>query len=565
MGLFAKAFRSHPSNPDNWLLYGLSGGSQSHAGVNVTEDGALSFSAVWAGVRFIAETTASLPLHLYKRIQPRGKERANDDNRYRLMHIQPNPEMTSMIFREVLTAQAVLRGTAYAEIDREGSGKIKALWPLLTSKMKVKRVEDELVYFYTTPDGKTQPLVKNQVLRITGFGEDGITGYNVVTKHTEAIGLGMALEEYGARFFSSGGKPPIAFEHPASLSTEAQERLRKDWANRHEGLSNAHRLAILEEGMKLHEYGISPEEAQAIESRKFQNLEIARILNIAPHILKDLDRASYNSVEMLSQETVTYTLQPWATRLEQAYTTQLLNEKEQKDLFFEHLFAGLLRGDTQTRHAAYAVGRQWGYYSADDVREMENLNPIDGGDIYLIPLNMVPADQIGEQDEEEPIEPTQEEKPKETKSKRVKNQLIIRDRMMKRFLPIIKDATQRIVNKENKLIEAHKEPDFKMMPDYIRTILSPGLFSFGEMVFENAYSEVGIKFEKIDVAKDMQRFLNAYLDEFIERHLADRDDNAVKMANDEMVNLCNAITKKVLEGAGYKTALKDGFIVLGRS
>jgi HK97 family phage portal protein len=305
--------------------------------------------------------------------------------------------MTSMELRETLVGHLALRGNAFAEIQRDQGGRAMALWPLRPDKVEVKRVNGQLRYIVDVPgEPVPQGLFANQVMHLRGLGYDGLIGYSPVAMARQAIGLALATEEFGARFFGNGAKPGGVLEHPGKLSKEAHDRLRKSWENRHQGLENAHRLAILEEGMKLHEVGIAPEEAQFLETRQFQTREIARMFRVPPHMLADLEGgASYASIEQMSLEFVIYTLTPWLVRLEQAIYRDLLTEAERRSYFARHLVAGLLRGDIKSRYEAYAQGRQNGWLSANDIRELEDMNPVEGGDVYLVPLNMVPADQVG--------------------------------------------------------------------------------------------------------------------------------------------------------------------------
>jgi len=363
MGILSELFekRAHPSQAINWALYGFWGyGNESYTGITISEENMLNATAVWAAIRILAETIASLPLHLYERLSPRGKKRATEHPLYSILHIKPNPEMTSMVYRETIAGHVGMWGTTYSEIERDQNGTIKAVWPLLPGNMDVKRFDGKLTYVYRLPDGSTKIFDAKNILRITGFSKNGLIGYKPINTGREAIGLSLALEEFGARFFGNGAKPPIALEHPESLSPEAYDRLRESWEKRHEGLSNAHRVAILEEGMKLKEFGVSPEDAQALESRKFQVTEVARIFNIPPHMLKDLEKSTFSNIEHQGLEFVIYTIRPWLVRFEQAYSMQLLTEQELNTYFFEHLVDGLLRGDIESRSKAYATGRQWG-------------------------------------------------------------------------------------------------------------------------------------------------------------------------------------------------------------
>jgi len=306
--------------------------------------------------------------------------------------------MTAMAFRETLQGHLGTWGNAFAEIEWGPDGYVRALWPLRPDRVQVGRINGEVAYRLRLPNGENVVLPGFRVLHIPGFGFDGLVGYSPVQLARESIGLAMATEEYGARFFGNGANPGGVLKHPNKLSATAQDNLRKSWNEMHSGLSNQHRIAILEEGMDYVRVGIPPDDAQFLETRKFQVVEIARWFHVPPHMIGDLDRSTNNNIEQQSLEFVTYSLGPWLTRWEQNCKLKLLLPAERGTYFVEHLVAALVRGDIQTRYNAYAVGRQWGWLSADDVRESENMNPLpDGqGDIYMIPLNMVPASDIGQ-------------------------------------------------------------------------------------------------------------------------------------------------------------------------
>jgi len=370
----------------------------SKTGISVNESSALTSTAVWACVRILSETLATLPLILYKRL-PRGKERAIDHSLYRLLHDRPNPEMTSVTFREALMAHLVTWGNCYAEIEFETDRlTVKNLWPLRPDKMQVERNREtnEIIYKYSLPRAGGQVVLPAyRVWHIPGLGFDGLIGYSPISLAREAIGLSLATEEFGARFYSGGATPGGVLQYPKQMTKEAKENLRKSWNEQHSGLSNQHRIAILEEGMTFNKIGIPLNDAQFLETRKFQINEIARFFNVPPHMIGDLDRATFSNIEEQALEFVVYTMRPWLVRWEQSIKLKLLNEKEQ-DHFAEFLVDGLLRGNIEARYRAYATGRQWGWLSANDVRETENQNPLPGkeGDIYLNPLNMVPALQL---------------------------------------------------------------------------------------------------------------------------------------------------------------------------
>lgn len=407
MGLINKLFKSrdHPKIDNRTVGSSYSfymGGSS--AGKNVNERSAMQMTAVYSCVRILAEAVAGLPLHLYRYKEDGGKERAIDNNLYHLLHDEPNKEMSSFIFRETLMTHLLLWGNAYAQIIRNGKGEVVALYPLMPNKMQVDRDENgDLYYIYTrssdeakTMDGVTVYLTPRDVLHIPGLGFDGLVGYSPIAMAKNAIGLAIATEEYGAKFFANGAAPSGVLEHPGTIKDPS--RLRENWNSTFGGSANSGKVAVLEEGMKYTPISISPEQAQFLETRKFQIDEIARIFRVPPHMVGDLEKSSFSNIEQQSLEFVKYTLDPWVIRWEQSLSRALLNEDEKRKYFFKFNLEGLLRGDYESRMSGYAVARQNGWMSANDIRELENLDKIpaeDGGDLYLINGNMLPLNKAG--------------------------------------------------------------------------------------------------------------------------------------------------------------------------
>ena len=407
MGLINKLFKSrdHPKVDNRTVGSSYSfymGGSS--AGKNVNERSAMQMTAVYSCVRILAEAVAGLPLHLYRYKEDGGKERAIDNNLYHLLHDEPNKEMSSFIFRETLMTHLLLWGNAYAQIIRNGKGEVVALYPLMPNKMQVDRDENgELYYIYTrsseeakTMEGATVYLTPRDVLHIPGLGFDGLVGYSPIAMAKNAIGLAIATEEYGATFFANGAAPSGVLEHPGTIKDPS--RLRENWNSTFGGSANSGKVAVLEEGMKYTPISISPEQAQFLETRKFQIDEIARIFRVPPHMVGDLEKSSFSNIEQQSLEFVKYTLDPWVIRWEQSLSRALLSEDEKRKYFFKFNLEGLLRGDYESRMSGYATARQNGWMSANDIRELENLDKIpaeDGGDLYLINGNMLPLNKAG--------------------------------------------------------------------------------------------------------------------------------------------------------------------------
>ena len=367
----------------------------SSSGKTVNEKTALQTAIVYACVRVLSETIASLPFHTY-RYTTNGKEKALDHPMYYLLHSEPNPEMTSFVFRETLMGHLLLWGNAYAQIIRDGRGRVVGLYPLLPNKMVVNRNNQGQLYYQYEKDGQTYILNRYEVLHIPGLGFDGLIGYSPIAMAKNAIGMAIATEEYGAKFFANGANPGGVLEHPGVVKDPA--RIRESWNAVYQGSSNAHRVAVLEEGMKFQSIGIPPEQAQFLETRKFQINEIARIFRIPPHMVGDLEKSSFSNIEQQSLEFVMYTLDPWVVRWEQAVQRALFSDSEKRQYFVKFNVDGLLRGDYGSRMNGYAVGRQNGWLSANDIRELEDMNrvPVElGGDLYLINGNMTKLADAG--------------------------------------------------------------------------------------------------------------------------------------------------------------------------
>jgi len=390
--------RDHPSNPKEWLIKWF-GGGKTASGAAVSNYTALNYTALWSCVRVICKAVSTMPLHLYERLEAGGKQRAVNHPIYAVINSRPNSEMVALTFKDTLTAHVLTWGNGYAEIERNKDGYPMALWPLTPNRVTPERnkITREIQYKVTLPDGDHQTLKKYQVFHLAGPGFDGTKGYSVLTMFRESVGLGLSLQEYAARFFGNGAMPGGVLEHPGALSKPAQDNLRESWYEMHQGLEKVHRLAILEEGMKYQQIGMTPEDAQMLESRKFGQLEMASIFQIPPHKVGNLDRATFTNIEHQAQEFLTDTLLYWLTLWEQTTQWKLLSEADQQRYFAEFLTASLLRGDLKSRYDAYAVGRQWGWLSADDIRDKENENSLpDGqGKDYWMPLNMRPVNMAG--------------------------------------------------------------------------------------------------------------------------------------------------------------------------
>ena len=376
----------------------------STAGKAVNERSAMQMTAVYSCVRILSEAIAGLPLHLYIYTEDGNKVKAVEHPLYQILHDEPNPEMSSFVFRETLMTHLLLWGNAYAQIIRNGKGEVISLYPLMPNKMTVDRDQGgKLYYSYQRSNEEAIQskdsnviLKPSDVLHIPGLGFDGLVGYSPIAMAKNAIGMAIACEEYGAKFFSNGASPGGILEHPGTIKDP--QRIRDSWQSTFGGSGNANKIAVLEEGMKFTPIGIAPEQAQFLQTRKFQIDEIARIFRVPPHMVGDLDRSSFSNIEQQSLEFVKYTLDPWVVRWEQSIARALLTPEEKKTYFVKFNLDGLLRGDYQSRMQGYAIGRQNGWMSANDIRELENLDLIpdeEGGNLYLINGNMLPLQHAG--------------------------------------------------------------------------------------------------------------------------------------------------------------------------
>ena len=404
MGIFSGLFKSrdHPTNRTAGSAYSFLM-SASTSGKYVNERTAMQMTAVYSCVRILSEAIASLPLHIF-RYTGTGSEKASDHPLYHILHYEPNPEMTSFVFREALMTHLLLWGNAYAQIIRNGKGEVIALYPLMPDRMTVDRdSRGRLYYEYRTSDddpltskSSTVKLQPPDVLHIPGLGFDGLVGYSPIAMAKNAIGLAIAAEEYGSKFYANGATPSGILEYPGTIKDP--DKVRDSWNAGFGGSSNAHKVAVLEQGMKYTPISVSPNEAQFLETRKFQIDEIARIFRVPPHMVGDLDKSSFSNIEQQSLEFVKYTLDPWVSRWEQSITRRLFSDEEKKQYYVKFNVDGLLRGDYESRMRGYATARQNGWMSANDIRELENLDRIpaeEGGDLYLINGNMLPMAQAG--------------------------------------------------------------------------------------------------------------------------------------------------------------------------
>lgn len=395
------------------LAYFQGEGGPSEAGPTVTTQGALGHAMVMACTKVLAQAISALPLVWYRRTGPadEDRERAPEHPASRLLRLEPNPEMTPATWKATLQGHLCTWGNAYARTLFDGGGRPTALFPLLPNETQPKRKATTLDLVYVSKwRGRDVTLDPLEVLHVPGLGFDGITGYSPVGLARQGIAMGLAAEQFGARFFRNGAWLGGVFEHPMALSDRAHGNMKNSLAEHHTGAVNAHKPLILEEGMKWHQATMPAEDAMFLALRKFQNREVCALFRVPPHMVADMEGgASYSSVEQLSLDFVTYALGPWIVQWEQELTRKLGGPDG--EYFAAYLLDALLRGDTTTRFQAYRNGRDGGFLTVNEIRRRENLPPVEDGDELLRPLNMGVVGQDPEPDPTDPAEPPTEPTP----------------------------------------------------------------------------------------------------------------------------------------------------------
>jgi len=447
----------------------------SHSDEIITPEISLTVPGVLAAFTILCEDISSLPLVLYQRGPGEERQRAYGNSYYSLMHDAPNSEHTSMTFREIEMGHLLAWGNFYAQIITDRQGNVAELWPLRPDRMTVQRVDGEKVYRYLTSEGKPVTFLRDEILHVPAFGFDGLVGYSRIALARNTIGLAMATERFGSKFFANDARPGIALKHPTTLSDTAYQRLVASWDDKHKGADNAHKTAILEEGLDIAEIGFPPEDAQFIETQRWTVAQIARVFRVPPHMIGDTDRSTSWGTGIDSQEQgyVNHTLRPWTVRIEQSHNQQLLLPDERKIYFWEHLFDALVRGDLTTRYATYTQAITNGIMSPNEVRRKENMSPYEGGDVYVLPLNTGPADQTD--DEDAPEEKTPDEDMEDMQARTRPLFLDAAQRVLRRETSELRDAGQRWLDKgKAEKYQAWVEQFYKQsLPSFALSVFQP--------------------------------------------------------------------------------------------
>lgn len=404
IGRWFNGLRSSTSsleNPAQWLLDWFSGRALA-SGVQVNPENAMGVSAIYACVKVIAEDIATMPFVFYENDGADARKEAIDHPLYEILGHEPNPEMDSGQFIEMLTGHVCLRGNAYAEVVRDANGNVQAMWPLHPQYVRPRRFEGELVYEVTIPNPKAgeefhRVLDRSRIFHLKGLSSDGVLGLSPVELHAESIGLSIALERHGAALFGNGAVVGGVLETEKPLTDKTYERLKKLIKDRHEGLDKAHRTLILESGLKWKQVGLQNDHAQFIDSRRLQIEESCRIFRMAQIMVSAQEKSSSwgSGIEQMQIGHVNFTLRPWAVRWERAVRTQLLLSEEKARYFARFRMQALMRGDNASRSAFYDKMMGMGAMSANDIRRNEDENPREGGNVYFRQQTLVPFDSPG--------------------------------------------------------------------------------------------------------------------------------------------------------------------------
>ena len=523
MGITEKIEQRMAMGPtdDSWYnpggFYYGGAGTKTKSGSSVSELNAMQLAIVWCCIKILSEDSASLPLPFYRKLPGGGKERATGHPNYSLLHDSPNPEMTAFSFRETGMSHLVGWGNWYAE-KQFGSGtigrdQVKALWPITPNRVKSKRNEKKQLVYHISMTGTGLPdviLPKRNVLHIPGLSFNGLVGYSPIAAAREAIGLGKTLEEFGSAYFENGMHPSVVVSMQGSMKDS--KAFHTAWNELYAGLGNAHRMMLLEETQKVEKLGIPNEEAQFLESRKFQNVDIgSRIYRLPPQMYGEYEKAaSYASAEQFSLDYVVKTLRPWLVRIEQALNMSLISPAEKGELFFEHLIDGLMRGDAAARGEYYNKLFTVGGISPNEINELENRNPIGPeGNKRFVPLNMIPLEDAGKQQDSD-----------------TDNRTIYRTRLESAYRPLLSDAVGRITRKESQRVNwiLKNQGDngalgefYQELPDYIKKQSNPAFLSFAEALMGMETELNGRDYGSFKA--ETQRFIDVFCTGFAENYV----------------------------------------------
>jgi len=553
------------SDPKSWntALWNLYGSGQTESGVSVDEHSALNLSAVYAAINIIASDISTLPLGLFKTVKNK-RNRITDHNSLQVLAYRSNSLTPAINFRKASMAHILSWGNAYAEIVRNDMGGVTSLWLITPDRVSPKWNNGTIVYEIDRGTNSPITMPGEKVLHISGLGYNGFTGYSVISKAAESIGLSLASEKFGARYFGANTNMGGAIKYPRALGIDAQKNLKKSLEG-FTGSDASHRWMILEQGMEIEKLGFSPDDSQFLQTRQFQVPEIARWFNLPPHKLKDLTRSTFSNIEEQETEYVVSCLVPWLTTIEQNYNIQLLTEKEHRlGYYFKHNVKGLLRGSSTARADYYTKRFYLGTITPNEIRAFEDEDPLDTdyADKTYIQMNLIPLEDI---DKEPPApviqnvpaeQPAEEEESEEEEPdgrsywrkildhdmvhvKLIEYRSVVgRDKISARYYSLIRDAAERVILKEAKAISKHItdgkswiEDFYKHMPEYIRKQMGGVMSSFQETIIDQASGEVGIDTEKI--MEESMTWINSYFDTYVKRHVGRSTGQVTALMDEE--------------------------------
>lgn len=538
----------HPKDPGLATLFNF---RDSSSGISVTDDVALTYSAVFSCVKVLAETLASIPLPVFRRLPNGGRERDPRHPLFPVLHHRANPEMTSAEFRETLMLQLCLRGNGLANIVRNGAGDVVELWPLRTDRVRMVRRNGKIFYLVQLQT-ETRTLRREEVFHVRSLSPNGLWGYSPIDQGKEAIGLGLAAEKSGASFYANDSTPSGILKHKGELSPEARQRLKETWDDAHQGFEQKHRVAVLEDDLTWESIGVTPEDAQFLGTRTFQVLEIARWFRIPPHLIQEMSKATFSNIDSQSLEFVKYTMLPWFFKWEQAIQRDLILEAESESHFAEFLVDGLLRGDPKLRAEFYRTMWGIGAMNDDEIRARENLNPQpDGkGSIYYVPLNFMPAGGST------PPAPTDAGGRQEKRTEQRQQMAEGRRRLSIAFEPAFRDAAVRMLRVERRDVmkEARRQLGARDVPnfmgfldefyekhqEFVSRTFAPALDSFAELVAQDAAENVS---GDVDPAR-LQGFVAGYLAILAKRHASSSREQLKTLVEENVTDPLPALEKR---------------------
>lgn len=493
-------FKRNRSRYKGWTNLDEYHGRETSSGVNITEASIMGIPAVYACVRVLAESIASLPLLTFERLAGGDKERARDFSLYSILHDTPNPLMTSLELREMLVGHLALRGNAFCLIERD-MGDVVALWPLNPNKITVETKNRNLIYTYQQFERPEIKYHSEDILHIRGLSSDGIIGFSPLTMFRDTFGAAKAVEDYSANYFKNDASPGGILSTPNDLGKESGESLRQAWNAGFQGSGKKHKVAILGGDLKWEAVGINPQDSQMIESQKFSVVQIARIYRVPLNLIMDYERSTYSNVTEQNRSFLTHTLTPWLTRIEQAMFRALLTEQEKKRYYIEHLTQDFLRADTKARYEAYEIGKRAGFLSTNEIRAFENMNQVEGGDTYEV----------------------KQPEPQKKSIKNMRSQtrgIDNRDRVSENFKPLIKDAAVQVVSRESIQVKRATKK-YNAGGESFRDWLAN---FYGEIIPEFIGKKIGpvLRSYALAIQKESETEMNATradLTDFIEKHV----------------------------------------------